>query len=327
MNQSERIYRIHALLRDGKPVSRRRIEELLERSRATVTRDIEYMRDFFDAPIIFDRVSNGYLYDPTSPQFELPGLWFNASELHALLACEQLLEEVQPGLLAPQLEPLRRRIEQILESEPLGRGEVAKRVRILRMAARSANDNHFQTAAHALLTRHQMRIGYHGRGSGDQSERSISPLRLVHYRDNWYLDAWCHLKHALRSFALERVTHAQALEQPAEEVPEQQLTDYYTTSYGIFSGHPEHAAVLRFSPERARWIADEKWHSEQVCQWLPDGSYQLSVPYSDPRELVLDILKYGPDVEVLAPPALRDEVVSRLRRALEIYHSPGISQA
>ena len=40
------------------------------------------------------------------------------------------------------------------------------------------------------------------------------------------------------------------------------------------------------------------------------------MPYSDDRELVMDILKYGPDVEVLEPEALR----AALERQSSIIH-------
>ena len=80
-------------------------------------------------------------------------------------------------------------------------------------------------------------------------------------------------------------------------------------------------ATLRFTPERARWIAAEQWHPDQQGSWLDDGSYQLRLPYSDSRELVLDILRYGPDVEVIGPKELREEVKKKLLAALENYQS------
>lgn len=80
-----------------------------------------------------------------------------------------------------------------------------------------------------------------------------------------------------------------------------------------------HTAVLRFIAERARWVASEEWHPEQQGRFLPDGRYELSLPYGDPRELIMDILKYGPDVEVMAPDDLRAAVAECLRVACERY--------
>ena len=52
---------------------------------------------------------------------------------------------------------------------------------------------------------------------------------------------------------------------------------------------------------------------------IPDGHYELRVPYHDPRELIMDLLKYGPEVEVLAPEALRQAVAGQLRAAVALY--------
>ena len=163
----------------------------------------------------------------------------------------------------------------------------------------------FQTIAGALLQRNKLSINYHGRGNDETSSREISPQRLIHYRDNWYLDAWCHTRNALRSFAVKRITAANALAKSCRDVPEKQLDAHYASFYGIFAGKPKHTAVLRFTPERARWVADEHWHPQQSLV-LADGSYELRIPYSDPRELVMDILKHGADVEVISPKPLRE---------------------
>ena len=76
---------------------------------------------------------------------------------------------------------------------------------------------------------------------------------------------------------------------------------------------------LRFSAERARWVADERWHPEQSGQYLTDGRYELRIPYRDERELVMDIMRHGADVEVLSPDSLRNRVKALLSQALTLY--------
>ena len=89
--------------------------------------------------------------------------------------------------------------------------------------------------------------------------------------------------------------------------------------YGIFSGRDVQWAKLRFTSKQARWVAPEQWHPQQRSRFDPDGSYVLELPYSDDRELVMDILKHGVEVEVLAPDNLRSTVRYRLLAALERY--------
>lgn len=325
MNRFDRIYQLHRLLLNARrPLSMAVLEERMACSRATIKRVIQEMRLYLHAPIEYNREHNGYHYDHSQSvhPYELPGLWFNASELHALLTVQQLLAEVQPGLLEPHLVPLRRRIEAILASESLVPGDIARRVRILRLAARLAG-RHFQTVADALMQRRRLSIRYHARARDQVSERIVSPQRLVHYRDNWYLDAWCHQRNGLRTFSLDRIQKARALEQPAQDLEDAALDRYLSASYGIFSGEPSSIAVLRFTPERARWVADERWHPQQQGRFLPDGHFELRIPYSDPRELIMDILRYGPDVEVVAPVSLRQQVAERLHAALAHYERDG----
>jgi predicted DNA-binding transcriptional regulator YafY len=165
-------------------------------------------------------------------------------------------------------------------------------------------------------------IRYFARGRGEETERVISPQRLVHYRDNWYLDAYCHLREDLRSFAVDAVRAARALDQPARDVAESRLDAVLGSGYGIFSGEAVAWARLRFTPERARWVSAEQWHPQQRASYQPDGSYVLEIPYSDPRELLMDILRHGAEVEVLSPDALREMTREAIAAMQARYATP-----
>lgn len=320
MDRTERFYKIDHLLRAQKYVSQKRFLEDLQVSPATFKRDIEYMRSRFHAPIAWDRERNGYYFtNPTrgAPTYQLPGLWFNATEVHALLTMLHLLRNLDPGILAPHVEPLRARLIALLGSTDHAVDEIEKRIRILSMTARKVKMEHFELAATALLHRQRLHIRYFSRPRGDETDRDVSPQRLVHYRDNWYLDAWCHRVDAMRTFALDAIRAAHILSEKARAVPDKDLKDLLEESYGIFSGRATSRAVLRFTPERARWVAREEWHPKQVGQYEADGSWVLEFPYNDDRELVMDILRHAPEVEVLAPPELRRRVREALRAGLE----------
>jgi len=147
----------------------------------------------------------------------------------------------------------------------------------------------------------------------------VSPLRLVHYRGNWYLDAWCHLRNDLRNFSLDAIREARLLDTTAKEVPDAELNALFAPSYGLFSGGPILWARLLFTPERARWVAYEQWHPEQKGEWQGDGSYLLRIPYADHRELIMDILKHGAHCEVLGPPGLRRAVGDEVKKMGQKY--------
>jgi predicted DNA-binding transcriptional regulator YafY len=322
MDRTERFYKIDRLLTQHRYVSVARFLQELDVSPATFKRDIEYMRSRFHAPIVWDREHNGYCFTTPArdaPRYELPGLWFNASEIHALLAMEQLLEGIDPGILAQRLAPLRARLRELLGSADHSAEEVRRRIKVLPMAGRTMPAAEFEVTASALLNRKRLFMRYRSRTSNADSEREVSPQRLVHYRENWYLDAWCHMRKGLRSFSMDCVRGAEVRATPAIDVPEAELDAMLGSGYGIFAGRDVTWAKLRFSPVAARWVASESWHPKQRGGYQPDGRYVLEIPYSDDRELLRDILKHGAEVEVLAPESLREKVKGALTEAVRRY--------
>lgn len=322
MDRTERFYRMDQLLRERTVVPLQSFLEELGVSRATFKRDLDYMRDRFNAPIEYDRDNNGYRFaagERSGPRYELPGLWFNASEIHALLTMQELLKGLEPGILAPHVEPLRARLDALLESRDSTAAEIARRIHIVRMAARGMKLEFFELAATATLKRERLAITFWSRHSDRTTERTVSPQRIVFYRGNWYLDAWCHLREGIRSFAMDGLRAARLTGERAKNVPEPDLDDYLASAYGIFAGRAKGWAKLRFTPTAARWVAHEKWHSRQRGRFEPDGGYVLEVPFGDDRELVMDILKYGPECRVLAPAALAEKVAALAGETAGLY--------
>lgn len=320
MDHFERMYALHQELRARRyPAPTGVLMDLLECSRSTLHRTIGHMRDYLGAPIL-NKHGRGYFYDKEAGEFDLPGLWFRRDELEALLVMNHMLDSVQPGMLRRYVDPLRARITRILDAGASGRRRFpTHRVRILRAHARSVSRALFAPAATALIGRRRLSFTYSGRAAGTVTQRIASPQRLVYYRDQWYLDCWDEDKDALRTFSIDRMRNVEILAAAARDVPERDLDAALTAGYGLFSGPARHRARLVFSPERARWVADEVWHRDQVGRFRADGHYELEVPYADPRELVGEILRYGGDVRVAGPQSLVEQVREHLRRAIAQY--------
>lgn len=114
----------------------------------------------------------------------------------------------------------------------------------------------------------------------------------------------------MRSFSVDAIQRVELLESNAKDVAEKHLNEVLGSGYEIFAGKVVKWAILRFSPKRARWVAAEKWHPKQEGRLLEDGSYELKVTYSNDPELLMDILRYGADCEVLGLEELRERVVA-----------------
>jgi predicted DNA-binding transcriptional regulator YafY len=321
MDRTERFYKIELLIRNRGGVSFQTLRDTLEVSPATLKRDLQYLRERMDAPIVYHRADDVYRFAAAGASrhasHELPGVWFSEPEIHALLTMHQMIAGLDAdGVLSRHLSPMLDKLNGMLGANAQESRQMMKRVRIVGMAARPVTSRHFEVVGSALQKRQRLQLRYHTRGKGTRSDRAVSPLRLVHYRSNWYLDAWCPQSEALRRFALDAIEQAQALPQRAKEVAMKTVEHELDGGYGIFSGTALRSATLLFDAAVAQWVASETWHPAQQGCWLDDGRYQLRLPYADDTELVMDVLRYAGQVEVAGDESLRQAVAARLAQAL-----------
>jgi len=325
MDRTERFYRIELLIRSRGVVSFDALMDELEVSRATLHRDLQYLRDRMDAPIVHDADAGGYRMQPNvgdlaQANHQLPGVWFSEPEIHALLTMHQLVRGLdEGGVLARHLQPLLDKLHGMLGATEAQAAELMQRVRIAGTARRPVPSLAFERVGDALLARRRLHLHYLTRRRMARSEREVSPQRLVHYRHTWYLDAWCHRSEALRRFALDAIEQAAVLDSAAHEVPVREVEAALDRGYGIFAGREVQWADLHFDAEAAAWVAHEEWHPEQQGQAHADGGYRLRLPFVDATELAMDVLRHGEHVQVLGPPALRQAVRARLAAALAAY--------
>jgi predicted DNA-binding transcriptional regulator YafY len=319
MSDSARLYAYKALFEGKRLVTRDDMMEVAEVSLSTFKRDIAKLRDQMGMPIEFDKDRGGYYLDRNNLRTEMPGLWFSPEELVALLTIQRLIEQLEPGLVGLKLKPIQQKLTDLLKAKGLGEAEISRRVRMTFAGKRQIELKAFEQIALATISRKQIKMKHLNRQRSERIERVISPQTMVHYRDNWYVDAWCHLRNELRSFSLDVIDDVEILEKHAKEISEADLRRTMRASYGIFAGQPTDWAVLRFSKHRAQWVEGEQWHPQQMATREPDGSYLLKVPYSDDRELMGDILRFGADVQVLEPKELRAKVQKTLLEAAAKY--------
>jgi proteasome accessory factor C len=317
----ERVSEIYELLAASRePLSLASLCSALGASQPTVKRLVRFLRDELGVQVDYDREHNGYRLDRSaSTRHAVVGPSYDSRELSALLSAYEVLQQIPPGLFRRETAALRTRLQQLLYKRPTGHGQMRDKIRLTMPQSRRMNEEHFHSVLSALSAAQRLRITYRSRSRDVETNRVVSPQRLTFYRSNWYLAAWCHQQDELRIFSVDRIAAAEITPVPSREVALDVLDAHLDTAYGIFQGVADQVAELKFSPESSRWVADEQWHPKQRVQTLGDGSVLLYVPYRSATELLMDILRHGPEVEVLAPASLRSDVIAAHKAALDRY--------
>lgn len=292
------------------PVSKAKLAEVLQCNSRTVTRAISKLQAE-GAKVEQTRRDKQVHYKLTDAGMNVA--WFSSDNLRLM----QLMLELQSELgLNPvaELEPLQRKLKELMRTTF---GQQVPRVRPKPSARRRVDALTLRDLSRAIASAHRVRFNYEGRsakfpeagaGAAAQLNREVSPSAVELYRDNWYLLGWCHEREDWRYFSIERISQLELSDQLAlNKTP----PAAHYRGYGIFDLERLHKVELRFTRYRTEWVQDEIWHADQDDRYDEQQRLIRSFPYGKDTELLRDLMREGPDVEVLKPPELRDKLAAR----------------
>ncbi|OQX06707.1 MAG: hypothetical protein BWK76_25835 [Desulfobulbaceae bacterium A2] len=294
-----------------------RLAEQFELAQKTAQRSIEYFRERLLAPLQYDYRHKGYFY--TNPDFQIPLSRITEKELLALLISRKLISEASAGPLSEDLGKISKKLAALLQGSLLGRSRPEDAFSFRWKTHHQANTTVFNAVTSALLRGTLLTISYRPPYLDTGVTRTVEPHHMVNYMGNWHLIAFCHLRNDWRDFMLSRMTNCHETDKAFTVRPSDEWQPYLLNSFGIYQNKNIFNVIVRFSPERSRWIQEEIWHEGQMDLVHPDGSLQRTIPVSHQTEIIMEILQHGSHAEVLEPQWLRDIVAQELRAAAKKY--------
>jgi len=315
--QLERLLWLHDQIKRNLFPNAARLSEAFEVSVKTAQRDIDHLRDRFNAPLSYDFTRRGYSY--SNDLYELPGLPGSQQEILCLLMAQSLLNRSAGGYISRELDKLREKLFLAAQPSGLSAESVGKLFSAVWSGFSPVQEKIFRVVTHALLKNRLIRFTYRSPASDETTTRIGEPHHLQFYMASWVLIAYCRERQDFRKFYLSRMTDLQLLEAVFEPRSEDDWRPLLENAFGLFQGWKCVPVILRFSPFRARWIREQQWHPDQTLAERPDGGLDLTLLVADFREIKMKILQFGADCEVLSPEALRIEVQSEIARMAEMY--------
>jgi predicted DNA-binding transcriptional regulator YafY len=288
-----------------------------EISTKTAQRSIDYFRDRLQAPLEYVLSSKGYHY--TDSSYQLPVTRLSEAELLALLISRKLITEASAGSLADELERVSRRLGSLLAANLPGRTKPEDAFSFRGKGVSPTDPLTFKLVTSALLQGKLLTFCYYSPTASNCTIRTVEPHHMVNYMGNWHLIAYCHLRNDWRDFMLSRITLTQVEGAVFPFRPGEEWRPHLSDTFGIFQNRKNFNVVLRFTPERSRWVKGELWHEGQGEVIEADGSLLLSIPVSHEAEIMMEVLKHGSQVEVLEPVWLRKKVIEEINRAVKKY--------
>ncbi|TGB00073.1 WYL domain-containing protein [Streptomyces sp. MZ04] len=170
----------------------------------------------------------------------------------------------------------------------------------------------FADVDRAISERRRLWLRYYSPARDELTEREVDPIRLFAV-GHTYMEAWCYLSEARRTFRLDRVAEIRIMDEPSAP-PEVELRDL---SEGLVQPAAEDPEVVIEVGPGGRWVAE--YYPHDSAEELPDGGLRITLRTPDPTSLRRLALRLGGDGHIVSPADLADSARQAAREALAAY--------
>ncbi|GLV74797.1 helix-turn-helix transcriptional regulator [Streptomyces hygroscopicus] len=173
----------------------------------------------------------------------------------------------------------------------------------------------FADVDRAISERRRLWLRYYSPARDEITEREVDPIRLFAV-GRTYMEAWCRLSEARRTFRLDRVVEIKLLDEGSDPPPIElrDLSDLSTQLVQTGAEDPE--VIVEVGPG-GRWVAE--YYPHDSAEELPDGGLRITLRAPDPGSLRRLALRLGGDGRIVAPQGLADSARDAARQALAAY--------
>jgi predicted DNA-binding transcriptional regulator YafY len=314
-----RILMIDDAIRSGSFPSVAKLAEKAGVNGRTVERDIEYLRDMYEAPIEYDYQKRGYYY--SEPNFFIKSVMLTEGELFSVALFERLLEQYRN---TPLEAALRRVFGKIVHSLPenvtVDPGVLSQQVSVIPDHPGEIDVQVFEGIFTALKTRQTISFDYRSLQKTESSRRAADPYHAISQRGNWYFIGYCHGRESERMFSFSRVKNPE-LTKKRFSIPEGFKPDeYFDKAMGVFaSARIPYTVELLINNEVGTYALERQWHDTQKVEQREDGSVYVKFTTTQMPEVLRWVLGQGHTVKALAPPELIEMVKGETEKMRRMY--------
>lgn len=320
----ERVMRIHEMVSRNTYPNASQMAREMEVNRKTIQRDINFMRDELEMPLVYDERKHGYYY--SRPVQDFPFLKTTADDLVGLILARNALDPMKGSAMEATLRSSFQRLQASMSEQvtiPWSDIDQAFSVKSTGMAERDVFV--FERLAKAVLESRELHFDYQKLKDPEPMRRKLQPYHLAEIDGGWYVIGQDLDRGARRTFAVQRMKSVVLTNKQFVRSHDFRLEDHFAGSFGVWSGGGEgkenYQIRIRFRGFAARVVAERRWHpSQEVHTVEKDGSViDLTLRLTALEDVVRWILGFGSQAEAIEPEELRERVADELRNAAAQY--------
>lgn len=316
-----RIVKLLTVMQSGSSYGPDDLVDVLGISRRTLFRDLNELKEV-GVPFKFDKSGNKYEVDP---EFFLPPIDLNLQEaLSLLILVQKHAKNVQhPFRTSTMLAALK--VENNLSTKIKNYCNLAMQNISTRLSAdlNKNLDGKFAALQNAIMRRQIVDIKYDSIFEGKIIESNIHPYHMLFNRRSWYIVGYSSLHKSVRTFKINRMLKIGQLGKCYSDDREFDIDDYLARAWSMIPEGKLYSVRLRFMPKVARNVSEVLWHPTQKTRFEDDGAVVMNFRVNGLNEISWWIMGYGDQVRVIRPAKLREMIIEKAERMIEVNQELG----
>ena len=329
MNEKEgkvqfwRLLKIDEQLRAKRFPTARSLAKEFDVSKRTVERDIEFLRDRYEAPIEYDHSKCGYAY--TQETFFLKSLFLTDEELFSAAVFEKALQQYRNTPIEGRLKAVFAKLTELLPDDAVSVNTMwlGDALTFIPEPSPEIRPEIFDTVFNGVKARRAIRFLYRSLTQTEAAVRICEPYHIVCQRGAWYVIGRCADKNDERIFSFSRMSEIEVLKDRAFELPTGfTVEQYIDKNVGVWLNRREPFTVrLLFSASVSVFAEEHIWNEEQTVLVHEDKSVEVSFKTTQFEEIKRFVLGQGATVRVLEPPELVQAVQKEIEEMRSLYQN------
>lgn len=317
--RTHRLVQIDGLIREGSYPSVDLLVEKFGVSRRTILRDIDFLRDRYNAPIEVDRTRKGYYY--SDPTFLIQNVLLTEGDLFTVSTVMPLMEQYKNTPLENSFRNIMVKIADMLpEQVSVNSGFLNKDVSFISDPLPAIDEGVFENIFSSIRLRKTLHFKYRSVSRTEYIEKIFDPYHVLCKKGNWYVIGYDQLAHDKRVYALHRFKDVRVTEESFEIPEDFRIEDAVDLSFGIWYNKDSDVEYeLLFDAKMSNYITEREWHKNQEIEKKEDGSVLLKFISNQKQQILSWILGFGDSVTVIAPETLKQEVILAAQKMLKKY--------
>lgn len=314
-----RIIQIDKWIRSGTYPSVQQMMDEFGVSNRTILRDIEFLRDRYDAPVVADRTRKGYYY--TDPTFMVQNVLLTEGDLFTVSTVMPLMDQYKNTPLESSFKNIMSKIAEMFPQQvTVDSCFLNKDISFISDPLPKIEEEVFNSIFKAVKSHKVITFGYKSVGAKEYKYRTFDSYHVLCQKGNWYVLGYDHVSEATRVYALSRIKNIQFTNDSFELPKDFDVSKHVDLSFGIWNNpEPPEEYELLFSSDTANYILEREWHKDQEMEQKEDGSVLLKFKSNQKQQIFSWVLGFGTAVTVIKPVELKEDLKAEINRLAEKY--------